>query len=152
MPAPRKPKGYDAKDKNSSYPRKSMSPSKSSSTKKSPRATEGSKGYNKPAGKVSPRAAEGGKGYTAPPKPKKPKGGFGSWTNNKKMPQANVYSVKKGDSLWAIAQKKGTTVAKLMQLNPQLRKRANSNTVVLYSGTKVRVPGVGGGTKSYKLK
>ncbi len=138
---------------------------------RSARAIEGSAGYAKPKKKsvVSPRVAErrtgagmdakdrnpgGNKGA----KPKSlPKSGLdnnprGRYVAPKPVKQANVYMVKKGDSLWAIAQKKGTTVANLMKLNPQLRKRDKAGGVVLYSGTKVRVPGKTGGAGRSRVK
>lgn len=194
MPAPRKPKGYDAKDKNPNYSGKSKPKAKAKpkyanrltmeldrnaklkkknmpmTPKISPRVAE----MNAAKGPKSARATEGSKGYSAPRKSgmdmnpgaykgAKPKVGpkTGLDMNPKaykgvqpkvKVKQANVYRVKKGDSLWAVAQKKGTTVAQLMKLNPQLRKRANSNSVVLYSGTKIRVPGVGGGAGKARVK
>jgi len=138
---------------------------------RSARAIEGSAGYAKPKKKsvVSPRVAERrtGAGMDAKDRnpnafkgiqPKsKPKTGLdnnprGRYVKPKAVKQANVYMVKKGDSLWAIAQKKGTTVANLMKLNPQLRKRDKAGGVVLYSGTKVRVPGKTGGAGRSRVK
>ena len=50
-------------------------------------------------------------------------------------------TVKKGDSLWAIAKKNGTTVAALLKANPTIAQRRKAGKVDIYSGSKVRVPG-----------
>ena len=44
------------------------------------------------------------------------------------------YTVRKGDTLWAIAKGRGMTLAALIALNPQIR---NPNRI--YPGEKVRV-------------
>ena len=46
----------------------------------------------------------------------------------------NYYTVKKGDTLGAIAQKYNTTVAKLMSLNPQIK-----NANLIYVGDIIRL-------------
>lgn len=51
------------------------------------------------------------------------------------------YTVKKGDSLWAIAQKNKTTVKELLKANPAIAQRRKAGKVDIYSGTKVRIPG-----------
>ena len=46
----------------------------------------------------------------------------------------NYYTVKKGDTLGAIAQKYNTTVAMLMSLNPQIK-----NANLIYVGDTIRL-------------
>lgn len=51
------------------------------------------------------------------------------------------YTVKKGDSLWQIAQDNKTTVSALLKANPELAKRKAAGKTTIYSGSKVRIPG-----------
>lgn len=51
------------------------------------------------------------------------------------------YTVKKGDSLWKIAQANNTTVSALLKANPTIAKRKEAGKVTIYSGSKVRIPG-----------
>ena len=46
----------------------------------------------------------------------------------------NYYTVKKGDTLGAIALKYGTTVNKLMSLNPHIK-----NPNLIYAGDTIRI-------------
>lgn len=55
-----------------------------------------------------------------------------------------VYTVKSGDSLWAIAQKNNTTVSAILKANPTIAKRRESGKVDIFSGSKVKLPGTGG--------
>lgn len=43
--------------------------------------------------------------------------------------------VRRGESLYSIAKRKGTTVNSLLRRNPQLRSRANT----IYPGERIRV-------------
>lgn len=58
----------------------------------------------------------------------------GEQGQNGKDGSAQVHRVVKGDSLWAIAAKYGTTVERLMQLNPQIK-----NPNLIRVGQEVRV-------------
>lgn len=51
------------------------------------------------------------------------------------------HTVKKGDTLWDIAQKNNTTVAALLKANPTIAKRKAAGKTTIFSGTKVRIPG-----------
>lgn len=52
-----------------------------------------------------------------------------------------VHTVKKGDTLWDIAQANKTTVSALLKANPTIAKRKEAGKVTIYSGSKVRIPG-----------
>ncbi len=49
-------------------------------------------------------------------------------------PAQQFYTVKKGDSLWGIAARYGISLARLLELNPQIR-----NPNLIYAGEQVRV-------------
>ena len=51
-----------------------------------------------------------------------------------------VVRVKRGDTLYGIAQKNNTTVSALYKANPALAKRKAAGRTVIYSNTAVRVP------------
>lgn len=51
------------------------------------------------------------------------------------------YTVKKGDSLWAIAKANKTSVDALLKANPEIAKRKAAGKTTIYSGSKVRIPG-----------
>ena len=52
-----------------------------------------------------------------------------------------VHTVKKGDTLWDIAQANKTTVSALLRANPTIAKRKEAGKVTIFSGSKVRIPG-----------
>lgn len=52
-----------------------------------------------------------------------------------------VHTVKKGDTLWDIAQANNTTVSALLKANPIIAKRKEAGKVTIFSGSKVRIPG-----------
>lgn len=55
---------------------------------------------------------------------------------------ATTYTVSSGDTLSAIARKYNTTVAALLEANPRLTTEAKyKNGSVIFSGTKLRIPG-----------
>lgn len=61
-------------------------------------------------------------------------------TATKPAVSSKSYTVKKGDSLWAIAQANNTTVSALMKANPTLAKRKAAGKTTIFSGSKVRIP------------
>lgn len=51
-----------------------------------------------------------------------------------------THIVKRGDTLWGIAQKNNTTVSALLKANPTIAKRKAEGKVTIFSGSKVRIP------------
>ena len=52
----------------------------------------------------------------------------------------SVHTVKRGDTLWDIAQKNNTTVSALLKANPTIAQRKAAGKVTIFSGSKVRIP------------
>lgn len=62
-------------------------------------------------------------------------------SNGSKTPSSgSVHVVKRGDTLWDIAQANNTTVSTLLKLNPTIAKRKADGKVDIFSGSKVRLP------------
>lgn len=51
-----------------------------------------------------------------------------------------TYTVKHGDTLWDIAGAHNTSVSKLLEVNPIIKKRKDTGKVSIFAGTKVRIP------------
>lgn len=58
----------------------------------------------------------------------------------KKAAASRSVTVKRGDTLWDIAQAHGTTLSALYKANPELAKRKAAGKTTIFSGTKVRIP------------
>lgn len=56
---------------------------------------------------------------------------------------SNVYTIKSGDTLSAIAKTQGTTISELMRLNPQI-----TNPNLIYAGKSLNLPGLASGTSN----
>jgi len=86
----------------------------------------------------------GGSGSPTPPATKTVSETGGTADNTPSSPSpyggAGTYTVKKGDSLWAIAQRFGVTLGALEGANPQI-----SNPNLIYPGETIHLPG-GAGT------
>jgi len=54
----------------------------------------------------------------------------------------NTYTIQKGNTLWGIAKKNGTTVDELLKLNPELKGKERSIKI----GAKINLPGKSAGT------
>lgn len=52
-----------------------------------------------------------------------------------------THTVKRGDTLWDIAQSNKTTVSALLKANPVIAERRKAGKTSIYSGSKVRIPG-----------
>lgn len=50
------------------------------------------------------------------------------------------YRVKKGDTLWDIAQRNNTTLNTIYKLNPEIKKRKDAGKVDIFANTLVRLP------------
>lgn len=62
-------------------------------------------------------------------------------------PTGALYAVKRGDTLWAIANAHGLSVARLLQLNPQIK-----NPDKIYPGQVVRVSGAPVAASTYTVQ
>jgi len=51
-----------------------------------------------------------------------------------------TYTVKHGDTLWDIAGAHNTSVSKILDVNPIIKKRKETGKVSIFAGTKVRIP------------
>jgi LysM repeat protein len=81
-----------------------------------------------------------GKAYAPAVKPStKPSTGSSSGTTTNKKGQT-VVTIKRGDTLWDIAQKNKTTVDAIYKANPFLMERKKAGKVQIFSGTTIRLP------------
>lgn len=95
-------------------------------------ADRGSRGKN-----TSRTYTEGRRADNASSRPTSTK----STPNASKTPSgASTHVVKRGDTLWDIAQANNTTVSTLLKLNPQIAQRKAEGKTTIFSGSKVRIP------------
>lgn len=73
-------------------------------------------------------AGTAGSGYPLPPYNPPQSGGTGSPSNNK------IYVIKRGDTLWSIAQQHGVSLDALIKANPQV------NPNIIYPGHVLNIP------------